>query len=330
MTFPIASLSISARLTLDLHSLNNEGTEGNITQTRRADIVGPDGQMHNVNAITGDVLKHVQTRHFFELAREADLPLCAACARLDPNRLSADPARLAELPSNQPAAFSALLAGCAIDDTAGVLVAISGHRLSRKGVVEFGWAVGIPPRVMTGSYFHVRFVPTNQGDPTAAADQFPPSGTNQGQMVFYRPASSGIYAVVCHVELWRIGYNEFIQSSALAPSEQRLRAALVLQSVLHTLIEVNGAMRSTQLPHVLGLEGILTWSRTRAIPAPFFSAIAGGVDSPTFYQDQIRTITTALNGRGKSVVTAQEFATSGDYATQLSELIDEIMLDQDT
>ena len=51
-----------------MHSLNNEGGEGNQIQTRMVDIVGADGRMHNVNAISGDMLKHIQAQHFFELA----------------------------------------------------------------------------------------------------------------------------------------------------------------------------------------------------------------------------------------------------------------------
>ncbi len=39
MTTSIASLSIAARVTLDMHSLNNEGGEGNQIQTRMVDIV---------------------------------------------------------------------------------------------------------------------------------------------------------------------------------------------------------------------------------------------------------------------------------------------------
>jgi len=42
---PLYSLSISARATLDMHSLNNEGGEGNQIQTRMVNIVGEDGRL---------------------------------------------------------------------------------------------------------------------------------------------------------------------------------------------------------------------------------------------------------------------------------------------
>jgi CRISPR-associated protein Cst2 len=54
---PVYSLSISGRATLDMHSLNNEGGEGNQITTRMVNIIGADGQLHNVNAISGDMFK---------------------------------------------------------------------------------------------------------------------------------------------------------------------------------------------------------------------------------------------------------------------------------
>ncbi len=82
------SLSIAARATLDTHSLNNEGGEGNQVHTRMIDIVGHDGQLYNVNAISGDMLKHIQAKHLFMLARERGLPLCAGCRQFNANRIS--------------------------------------------------------------------------------------------------------------------------------------------------------------------------------------------------------------------------------------------------
>ena len=86
MSEQIYSLSIAARATLDTHSLNNEGGEGNQVHTRMIDIVGHDGQLYNVNAISGDMLKHVQAEHLFMLARERGLPLCAGCRQFNAKR----------------------------------------------------------------------------------------------------------------------------------------------------------------------------------------------------------------------------------------------------
>src|SRR5579859_2309744 len=87
MPNPIASLSIAARVTLNMHSLNNEGGEGNQIQTRMVDIVDSHGKMHNVNAISGDMLKHVLMEHFYQMARAQHLSLCENCERFDTNRI---------------------------------------------------------------------------------------------------------------------------------------------------------------------------------------------------------------------------------------------------
>src|SRR3989442_9992000 len=94
MKTPIASVSIAARATLDMHSLNNEGGEGNQIQTRMVDIVDHLGNLHNVNAISGDMLKHVLMEHFYQQARTQGIALCTGCQRFNANRINADTAFL--------------------------------------------------------------------------------------------------------------------------------------------------------------------------------------------------------------------------------------------
>src|SRR5690349_24781597 len=85
MSSPIASLSIAARATLDMHSLNNEGGEGNQIQTRMVDIVDHTGELHNVNAISGVMLKHVLIEHFYKQARAQNAALCQSCQHFNAN-----------------------------------------------------------------------------------------------------------------------------------------------------------------------------------------------------------------------------------------------------
>jgi len=97
MTAPIYSISISARATLDMHSLNNEGGEGNQIQTRMVNIIDQEGRLQNVNAISGDMFKHIQAEHLFHILREQEgVPLCAGCQTFNANRINADAAFIAE------------------------------------------------------------------------------------------------------------------------------------------------------------------------------------------------------------------------------------------
>jgi CRISPR-associated protein Cst2 len=323
---PIASVSISARATIDMHSLNNEGGEGNQIQTRMVDIVGADGRLHNVNAISGDMLKHIQAQHFFELARASrpPLPLCAGCARFDANRINADKAFADAMPKSDPEALTALLRHCAMDDTAGILITAGNRSLPRKSVTEFGWVVGIPSLVETDSYFHVKYAERGKERREADAAARDATGSNLGQAIFHRPASSGVYALVCHLELSRIGYNDISQTYAIDETERSRRATALIQSVMHTFLELNGAMRTTQLPHLVALEGALTLSATSAVPAPMVSPLAGGHEDGALYRQQTKEIVAALNGGAQpAVVFHREFKNISEFAREMRLLVDQ-------
>jgi CRISPR-associated protein Cst2 len=324
MATSIASISISARATLDMHSLNNEGGEGNQIQTRMVDIVGDDNRMHNVNAISGDMLKHIQAQHFFELAREQHLPLCAGCSRFDANRINADQEWIKSAPKGDREALTSLLQHCALDDTEGILITAGNRSLPRKSVVEFGWVIGIPSLVETGQYFHVKYA-AERGKEQIDADRAAREavGSNLGQAIFHRPASSGVYAIVCHLELGRIGYNDISQQYAIDEQQRLQRARALIQSVLHTFVELNGAMRATQLPHLVGVEGVVSWSESGAVPAPLISPLIGGRDDNEAYRSQTSQIAAALNGTGSQVVRALTFGSLGEFAQVMRERVDD-------
>lgn len=332
MTTPIYSLSIAARATLDMHSLNNEGGEGNQIQTRMVDIVGADGELHNVNAISGDMLKHIQAQHFFNLARDRGLPLCAGCQKFDANRINADAEFLARIEPKDVTdaqALDWLLERCALDDVAGILVTAKGRSLPRKSAIEFGWVLGLPKTADANnqSFFHVKYArgrsdaertrdqsqrvqTTDRGKETEAKS----GGTNLQQAIFHRPASSGTYAVVCNVELSRIAYNDIRQEYAPGVGEEQrlLRAATLLESLLLTFVQLNGAMRSTQLPHVVGFEGAISVSR-QVLPAPLISPLADN------YIQQTQDVARALRLGDDAVV---PFDNLGAFAGSMRDLLD--------
>lgn len=330
MSNGIYSLSLAINATLDMHNLNNEGSEGNQLQTRMVDIVGADGELYNVNAISGDMLKHIQAEYFYKLAREQQLPLCAGCRLFNPNRINADAAFLAhskEQKWTDAQTLDELLRICAMDDTAGILITEGGRSIPRKSVVEFGWAVGIPDGTRDGhnqSFFHVKYAP-ERGEGQRAADatkrvkpragegeEDRTGGANLQQAIFHRPANSGRYAIVCHLEFARIGYNDITHTYVISPEDRKRRGAALLESVLHTFVQLNGAMRSAQLPHLVALEGALAYS-TKVLPAPLVSPVAEN------YAVQMEAIGRSLGGDS---VTVQPFGSLGGLAEQLRTLID--------
>lgn len=283
------SVSISARATLDMHSLNNEGGEGNQIQTRMVNIVDQGGVLQNVNAISGDMYKHIQAEHLFHIARDnGNLPLSAGAAEFNANRINADAdfiARTADFSDAET--LNEMLRVCAVSDIEGILITEGKRSLPRKSVVEFGWVVGVPERVETDSYFHVKYVNQDRAKTSESRDSEDKSGANLGQSIFHRPASSGVYATICHLELARIGFNDITQTYAIDDEQRQLRAKALLESVLYTFLKPNGAMRSAQAPHIVNFEGVVTIS-TSPTPAPTVSPLNDG------YRDQIENIHKAL------------------------------------
>lgn len=331
MSNTIYSLSLAINATLDMHNLNNEGSEGNQLQTRMVDVVGADGGLYSVNAISGDMLKHVQAEHFYNLARDRNLSLCDGCRLFNPNRINADAgflARSKEEKLSDARTLDELLRRCALDDTAGILITEGGRSIPRKSVVEFGWAVGIPDGTREGhnqSFFHVKYAPergesrrsqdaTKRVTPKAKeGEEERTGGANLQQAIFHRPANSGRYAIVCHLEFARIGYNDVTHTYAISPEERKQRGAALLESVLHSFVQLNGAMRSAQLPHLVSLEGALAYS-TKLLPAPLISPLTED------YAAQMEAIGRRLGGGNGVAVT--QFSSLGGLAEQLGRLID--------
>lgn len=310
MTNPVYSISISARATLDMHSLNNEGGEGNQIQTRMVNVIDQEGRLQNVNAISGDMFKHIQAEHLFRILREGQgMPLCAGCREFNANRINADAEFLARTAEMSDAdLLSELLWHCAMDDIEGILITEGKRSVPRKSVIEFGWVVGVPGAVETDSYFHVKYA-TERSQEQRAQDResTQSTGSNLGQAIFHRPASSGIYAAVCHLELSRLGFNDITQQYAIDPEQRQRRMEALLQSVLYTFMQPNGAMRSAQAPHLVDLSGVVTFS-TGTVPAPTVSPLKDR------YRDEIDGLSEVLEQIAPNAVRRERFDTVGEFA----------------
>lgn len=322
MTTKVYSISVCARATLDLHSLNNEGSEGTQIQTRMVDIVAANGRLYNVNAISGDMFKHIQAEYLYHIARNGKgLPLCAACQTFDANRISADGEYIAQIKGKSDAeAIDLMLQRCTLDDIEGNLITAD-RSTPRKSVAEFGWVVGIPvdeegrELTTTGSYFHVKYA-TERGEEArraAAADEA--RRANLGQTPFHRPASSGVYAVVSHYEISRIGFNDITRRYTLDDTNRQRRYRALLESVLYTFVQPKGAMRAAQLPHTVSLEGVVSFS-TDVVPAPTISPLNGE------YKAEIEGVASALNSLRPGAVTIRAFGTLANFAEVMRDLVE--------
>ncbi len=325
----VKSLSISGLITLELHALNNEGAEGNQLQTRQVQVVDQEGKLHAVNAISGDMLKHIQAQHLHAIALERGLPLCAGCRAFDANRVNGDPDFLQEI-GGQPGfgaatkahqedsyILSQVLKRCVVDDAEGILITqmVGGSKraIARKSVVEFGWVVGRPEATRTEAYFHVKYAPEGRGKGSRQAGD--ETGANVGQNIFHRPASSGQYAVVLNVDLFRLGRNDItLEAESFEGQEGTARVSVVLQSVVSTFIKPSGAHRNTQNPHIVDFQGCVALSYG-SLPAPTVSAL-----NPD-YQQEIGAISASLNRIQPDAIMVHPFARLSQFTAIMADLM---------
>lgn len=312
------SLAISGSITIDLHALNNEGAEGNTMMTRMVEIVDCAGKNHTVNAISGDMLKHIQAEHLFLEAKANNMSLCKGCSLFDANRICIDDEFTQNTAFKEATKDSEILdeaiKKCLIDDVEGILITsqIGGkaRSISRKSSVEFGWVIGRPENTRTESYFHAKYVPEGRGKGSGAGD-------NLGQNIFHRPASSGQYAVVVNMDLFRVGRND-ITLAYVNGVDRKTRIQSLLKSVVSTFVKPSGAHRNTQNPHILDFAGIVTTSSS-TIPAPMLSSL-----NPS-YEEEIKKIAAHLNKIEKdSPIETRSFAGLGEFTGIMSDIITKI------
>jgi len=305
----IQSLSVCARVNLNLHNLNSEGTEGNQQQTRMVHILDEAGRKCVVNAVSGDMFKHIFVERLTPLLMEADQVVCPNSAKLHPDRILLDADFQKQARGNGATEIQSLMVrGCAVTDVAGTLY--TERAVSRKSTVEFGWVVGLPEYTQTEQYFHVKYDPSRE--PGTGAE------TMAGrQAIFHRPASSGLYALVAHLELSRIGRNDVSRKDEITEQERKARMRAAVQALGATLAAPRGAQRNTQFPHVTGAEGIIATS-TNSIPAPTMSPLNSN------YRQEIKAIAEQLNVLGGDAVSCYEFETPSGALGILNRVIGEI------
>jgi len=304
----VASISISGEITLNLHSLNNEGGEGNQIITRQVTIVDKAGETHTVNAISGDMFKHIHASHQANYCIDKKLPLSSLAKVISPDRISAkelnDHIKIAEGKAKQEDIQDGFIQICTITDTHGVLMVedVKGIKNTpRKSVIEFGWTVGKPDVTNTDSYFHMRGATSSDPNPTP----------------FNRPANHGVYAFVCSIDVFRIGLNDFKREYALDDSARASRYKSIISALLNSFINPQGAMTSTQKAHITDFKGVVAVSN-KLTPAPTISALNDD------YPNEINEIAKSINKIEENAIAVHNFSGLG----QLSEILTDLMSDE--
>ena len=272
----VFEIAIVGRVTWNLHSLNNEGTIGNVTEPRT--VVLWDGT--KTDGVSGEMMKHIHAFWTWLQARENNLRLCSACQSFQPQRADAASRDLPSGRGQEADAMAQVLQRCVLCDLHGFLV--QRPTIHRQSTVEFGWVVGVPEQIHRDLHIHARHAIGAQGmgqEETVSEGEVSGEEMEQArpevtaQMLYHRPTRSGVYAFVTLFQAWRIGLNEVNYTYALNDeNDRKKRYELALTAYEWTFKRPDGAMTTTRLPHIEGAEGLVLVAKA-AVPVPLLSPI---------------------------------------------------------
>jgi len=318
----VFEIAIVGRVTWNLHSLNNEGTIGNVTEPRT--VVLWDGT--KTDGVSGEMMKHIHAFWTWLQARQDNLPLCKACEEFKPERANADRRLRSEhwrevmgkSNSERPKLVVAkAIEQCVLCDLQGFVIAPRAEESERQegrkqdkfpavhrtSVIEFGWVVGIPEKVQRDLHLHARH---SQEEQTREAGE----ERETAQMLYHRPTRSGVYAFVTLFQAWRIGLNEVNYNYALdKDNERKKRYELALTAYEWTFKRPDGAMTTTRLPHIEGIEGVVLVARS-AVPVPLLSPLRDD------YREQLKTL---AKKQGVDVLEFNDLAQLTEILAQLQQ-----------
>jgi len=271
----IYELSILGRIIWNLHSLNNEGTVGNVTEPRSVRIIDPNtGEAITTDGISGEMLKHIHGAFLWALVNKKNL--CGGCQKMEPERGFRDQ-KIREAKDFKEASDKAIK-GCTICDLHGFLFPKGEITGSRDSLIQFGWTVG-KREILRDIHTHARQAVGKK------------SGTEEKistQMIYHRPTRSGIYAVISVFQPWRIGLNN-VNMEYVKDINRKERYQLALKTYQAMFLRTEGAMTTTRLPHAEGFEGVIVASKTN-FPTP---VISPRKDS---YKEEVSKINEKLGG----------------------------------
>lgn len=237
-------LQLTAKVKLVAEALNNEGTVGNVSQSRVFEMLNGD----NRNAITGSSLSHAYNSHLRSVVDKREL--CATCKILSPMR---DGDIREEDKTLSPSGNR--VKNCPICDLAGFMN-IKGANEKREKAAQFAWAIASEDST-------VNSVLRNRVDVTQNAGKKKPKKVVENEktdmMIFHEEVRASEYAVTVRLDLSRIGFDDEMQRYVSKDKEfikKRVQEAII--ALKNFVLDMSGAKTSVNMPHLLGVEGVLT------------------------------------------------------------------------
>lgn len=254
-------LQFTTRLELVGEALNNEDSLGNVTKGRSIRMTDEEVR----NAISGNMLSHIFTKNLRALADTDEL--CDTCKLFSPMKNG----KIKEVDETLSASGNRVKS-CLIDDAVGFMNAGKGLNEKRTKALSFAW--GIATKGVSDTVLYNRVDPTEKNSKTKdeqdvilddngneIRDTTSEANTNKDQntqMLFHRPVRSSEYAVITQINLSRICFDDEKQKYVFEDKTKvKERIKKILLAYRNTLLDIEGAMCSTNMPHLMGISGVL-------------------------------------------------------------------------
>jgi CRISPR-associated autoregulator DevR family len=282
----IWSMSISFRLGLGFHALNNEGADGsNLMQPRRIDV----GDI-TYDGISGEIVRRHILENFVSLCEQDGISLLPMSAGLHPDRGPLGIRAAARTLEHQTLTSENLyqsvrkaIESCAVLDTGGFLAAF-GQEAANDGdyAVESAYlrdhcaAIGSAEPVKRESCFDVGWLISEEPQDLTVTQHSAYRDTASLNSRYAQTMRSNIYGGVIRADLHRVGIDDhwYLLSQerlAVREVEQQRRQVALIKAIVNFIASPTGARTAGWAPHVFLTEGaiLLTSART----APFTSPI---------------------------------------------------------
>lgn len=246
-------VQIALNLGVTGEALNNEDNIGNVTKGRVIRL----SEEEIRNAISGNMINHMFNKNLRALADKDEL--CSTCKIFSPMKNGDIKTEI----DKKLSATGNRVKGCIIDDIAGLMNAGKGHNEKRTKTVNFSWGISKDNISDTALYSRVDPTEKNSKKKNEQKDTTSDANTNKDQntqMLFHRPVRTSAYAMLCQFDLSRISFDDEKQVYVTDDIEfikARVKKALIAYK--NTILDLQGALCSTNMPHLLSLDGVITF-----------------------------------------------------------------------
>lgn len=246
------------RLDLVGEALNNEENIGNITKGRCIKLKNEEIR----SAISGNMINYVFNKNLRLLADKNEL--CDTCKIFSPmkNGKITD-----EEKDNNLSESGNRVKKCIIDDVAGFMNAGKGANEKRSKIINFSWGIATQGVQSMALYNRIDTSEANykpkkdKKDVNGKVDTTSLANTNKDQntqMIFHRPIRSNEYSIISNINLSRICFDDERQRYVFEDNNViKERIKKVLLAYRNTIIDIKGALCSTNLPQILGVNGVM-------------------------------------------------------------------------